>query len=166
MAATTYRDMDCTPGDVWDVLADGWLYGLWVVGASRIRDVDASWPAPDSRIHHSVGSWPLLINDTTSVLVCEPARSLRLRARAWPSGEAEVLIEIEPLGSGARVRIVEDAVSGPGKLVPPPLRSALLRPRNVEALRRLSYLAERRAADRPGRLRPATNTAPDQIAAD
>ena len=58
MAATTDKVMRCTPEDVWNVLADGWLYGLWVVGASRIRGVDRSWPSPDSRIHHSVGSWP------------------------------------------------------------------------------------------------------------
>lgn len=144
MASTTHRVMQCTPGDVWNVLADGWLYGLWVVGASRIRDVDQSWPAPDSRIHHSVGSWPLLIDDTTSVLTADPTRSLRLRARAWPGGETEVLIEIEPTGSGCRVTITEDAVSGPGRLVPGPVRDALLHPRNSESLRRLGYLAEGR----------------------
>lgn len=161
MASTTHTDMDCAPGDVWEVLADGWLYALWVVGASRIRDVDPSWPAPDSRIHHSVGSWPLLLDDTTSVLVSEPLHSLRLRARAWPSGEAEVLIEIEPLGSGCRVRITEDAVAGPGRLVPSPVRAALLHPRNNESLRRLRYLAERRQADRPfdrGRTSEAPST--------
>jgi hypothetical protein len=144
MAATTDRVMRCTPGDVWNVLADGWLYGLWVVGASRIRDVDESWPSPGSRIHHSVGSWPLLIDDTTSVVEADPTRSLRLRARAWPGGEAAVLIEIEPAGSGCRVAITEDAVAGPGRLVPHPVRAALLHPRNSESLRRLNYLAEGR----------------------
>lgn len=144
MAATTQGDMRCAPTDVWDVLADGWLYGLWVVGASRIRDVDRSWPSPDSRIHHSVGFWPLLIDDTTSVLGSDPARSIRLRARAWPGGEAEVVITIEPVGSGCRVTITEDAVSGPGRLVPAPVRVALLHPRNNESLRRLSHLAEGR----------------------
>lgn len=72
MAATTHRVMKCAPVEVWNILADGWLYGLWVVGASRIRDVDRSWPSLDSLIHHSVGSWPLLINDTTSVVTAEP----------------------------------------------------------------------------------------------
>ena len=42
--------------DVWSVLSDGWLYPLWVVGASRMRDVDPDWPAVGSRIHHSVGA--------------------------------------------------------------------------------------------------------------
>ena len=28
---------------VWAVLADGWQYATWVVGASRVRAVDAGW---------------------------------------------------------------------------------------------------------------------------
>ena len=38
------RVMKATPDQVWDVLADGWLYPLWVVGASRMREVDDHWP--------------------------------------------------------------------------------------------------------------------------
>ncbi len=41
--------------------------------------------------------------------------------------------------------IEEDAVSGPGVLVPKPLRGLTLKWRNVETLQRLAYLAERRA---------------------
>jgi hypothetical protein len=37
----------------------------------------------------------------------------------------------------------EDAVAGPARLVPLPVRAGLIRRRNVEALRRLAYLAER-----------------------
>lgn len=43
---------------VWAVLADGWSYPVWVVGASRVRDVDAGWPAVGTRIHHAFGPWP------------------------------------------------------------------------------------------------------------
>ena len=28
------------PSAVWAVLADGWLYPVWVVGAARMREVD------------------------------------------------------------------------------------------------------------------------------
>ncbi|WP_254186274.1 SRPBCC family protein [Paenarthrobacter aromaticivorans] len=41
--------------DVWNVIADGWLYSGWVVGASRIRAVDDQWPQVGSKLHHSVG---------------------------------------------------------------------------------------------------------------
>ncbi len=149
--AVTHRDMKCSPADVFDVLADGWLLGLWVVGASRIREVDASWPAVGSTVHHSVGIWPALLDDTTTVEQSVPEHSLRLRARAWPAGEADVLIEVDATVAGCRVTMTEDACKGPGLLIPRPLRSLGLRPRNGESLQRLAYLAE----NRPPGLRPA-----------
>jgi uncharacterized protein YndB with AHSA1/START domain len=82
------RIVKAPPTAVWEVLADGWLYPLWVVGASRIRDVDVSWPEQGSQIAHSVGAWPMLIDDTTEVTECRPGQLLALRARAWPAGEA------------------------------------------------------------------------------
>lgn len=138
--------MDVTPGPVWSVLADGWLYPLWVVGATRVRDVDADWPATGSQIHHSVGVWPAMIDDSTEVLEAEPEHLLRLRARAWPAGEADVVIRLTSVGHGSRVTIEEDAVSGPGALVPRPLRAATIKWRNGESLRRLKMVAEGRTA--------------------
>ena len=79
------------PADVvWAVLADGWLYANWVVGASRIRDVEPDWPRPASRLHHSFGVWPALIDDHTQVLTADQGRMLVLKARRWPAGEARV----------------------------------------------------------------------------
>jgi uncharacterized protein YndB with AHSA1/START domain len=142
----TKRVMATTPDRVWAVLSDGWLYPLWVVGASRIREVEDGWPAVGTRIHHSVGAWPLLIDDYTEVLLCEADRVLELRARAWPTGEASVRIRLTPLGDETEVTIEEDASSGPATLVPKPVRTPPLHWRNVETLRRLAYLAERRAS--------------------
>lgn len=126
------------------MLADGWLYPLWVVGATRMREVDPHWPESGAVLHHSVGAWPLVIDDTTSVTLSVPGSRLDLRARGWPAGEAAVSIHLEAVGSETRVRIEEDVVSGPGRLVPAPLRHLPLAWRNVETLRRLAYLAERR----------------------
>ena len=136
--------MKATPDQVWDVLADGWLYPLWVVGASRMREVDDHWPQEGAKLHHSVGSWPVLLDDDTEVLECRPPSSLALRARAWPGGEAHVTLRLEPHADGTRVSIEEDVVSGPGRLVPAPLRLPVLAWRNTETMRRLAYLAERR----------------------
>ena len=130
-----------TPDAVWRVLADGWLYAAWVVGASRVRDVDAGWPAVGTRIHHSVGLWPLLINDTTHVLDMTPHEELVLTAKAWPVGVARVAITIEPVEGGCVIRMDEDASSGPGVALPKLVRQALVAPRNREALRRLELLA-------------------------
>lgn len=138
------RLVEAGPEAVWRVLADGWQYATWVVGASRVRAVDADWPSPGSRIHHSVGLWPLLLSDVTEVEACEPGRSLLLRAKGRPLGEARVLIELTPQGDGCLVGIREDASGGPGRFVPVWLRQAAILPRNDEALKRLALLAERR----------------------
>lgn len=127
--------------DVWRVIADGWLYSGWVVGASRIRDVDAEWPHQDARLHHSVGAWPLVIDDSTRVTAVEPGRSLELVARGWPMGEAKVEITLEDRGDQCLVTIAEDAIRGPGKLMPKFLRDPLISARNRETLRRLELMA-------------------------
>ena len=141
----TRQDVDATPDAVWRVLSDGWLYPLWVVGATRMRDVDDHWPAVGARLHHSVGVWPVVIDDHTEVLDSVEGRMLELKARAWPSGEAEVVIRIEDRGVGSTVTIDDDIVAGPGRLLPAPARALPLQIRNRETLRRLGWLAERRA---------------------
>ena len=142
--STTSRPVSATPEQVWEVLADGWLYPLFVVGASRMRDVDESWPAVGSRLHHSVGSWPLLIDDTTEVLEVEEGHRILLLARAWPAGQAHVDISLRANGAGTVVTITEDATAGPAVLVPKPLRDMQLQLRNTETLRRLAFLVEGR----------------------
>lgn len=141
---TVTRDVEAPGQAVWDVLDDGWSYATWVVGASRVRDVDASWPAQGARIHHSFGIWPALLNDTTVVESSVEPSELVLTARGWPAGEARVSISITPRGGGCTVTIEEDASSGPGKLIPKPVRQLAIGPRNVEALKRLAFLAEGR----------------------
>ncbi len=130
---------------VWAVLADGWQYATWVVGASRVRAVDHGWPAPGARLHHSVGLWPALLNDSTVCEEAEEPRHLVLKARGWPLGEARVEIEVVPDGpESCTVSIAEDATTGPGTLVPMPVRQVSILPRNREALRRLALIAEGR----------------------
>ena len=140
--AVNHRYMDCSPESVFAVLADGWLYPSWVVGASRIREVDPAWPAAGTAIHHSVGVWPALIDDTTSVLEWDPPRHALLRARGWPIGEAHVAVDVKERGDGCVVRITEDATAGPGRFIPVFLRDSAITARNTETLRRLAFLAE------------------------
>jgi uncharacterized protein YndB with AHSA1/START domain len=140
----TRRVTAAAPDAVWQVLADGWTYPVWVVGAVRMRAVDASFPAPGATLHHSVGAWPLLLNDTTTVQSAQPGRELVLRARGRPTGEVEVHLLLEPTADGGcEVVMREDVVAGPALLVPPPLRALLIGTRNEESLRRLALLAER-----------------------
>lgn len=136
------RKMQCPPEAVFRVLADGWVYPGWVVGASRMRDVDDSWPEPGARLHHSVGVWPALLDDSTSSMSWNPPRQMVMTARGWPIGEARVTIDVKPIGDGCLVRIQEEAVKGPAKAIPAALGDVLLQWRNAETLHRLAYLAE------------------------
>lgn len=143
--STTTRLVQASAQHVWEVLADGWLYPGWVVGATRMRDVDENWPATGSRLHHSVGVWPLTIDDNTEVTASRPGSLLSLRARVWPAGEANVTIRLRPAGVAAtEVTIIEDVARGPSRLIPRPIRSVTLDKRNVETLRRLAFIAEKR----------------------
>ncbi len=142
---TITRDVDAPAHAVWQVLSDGWTYATWVVGASRVRDVDPQWPATGTRIHHSFGPWPAVIQDYTRVEHSEPERELVLKARGWPVGEARVIISIQPTSAETcRLRIQEDAIAGPGKAVPRGVRQAVIGPRNTETLYRLALIAEGR----------------------
>ncbi|MFD3745663.1 SRPBCC family protein [Nocardia sp. NPDC058633] len=129
--------------EVFAVLADGWAYASWVVGASHIRGVDDTWPEVGARIHHSVGMWPLTIQDTTAVRAVDSPHSIELDARLWPIGAAIVRVELRATGpTSCEAVMTEEAVRGPGRLMPPALQAVALRPRNRESLSRLADLAE------------------------
>jgi uncharacterized protein YndB with AHSA1/START domain len=151
---TVTRQVDAPPERVWAVLENGWTYPSWVVGASRMRAVDAQWPAPGSKLHHSAGVWPAVVNDETLVLECDPGRRLRLQAKGWPAGEATVEVRLEPQGSGTLVTMTEDVTRGPSKLVPQFIRQPAIGLRNTETVRRLAYIAE-------GRSNPSDGSGPD-----
>ena len=139
------RVIDATPEQVWAVLADGWLYPMWVVGATRMRNVDDNWPAERSQLHHSAGVWPAALDDETEVIASDPPSELRLRASGWPLGKAEVAISLTPAESGTTVSIEERATEGPGALVPRVVHDPLITWRNTETLRRLAFIVEGRA---------------------
>ena len=138
------RETTASPEAVWAVLADGWTYASWVVGASRVRRVDPAWPAPGARIHHSVGSWPVLLDVETQVLECETGRRLVLQARGRPFGEARVTVEVTAAAGGAVLTMLEDATHGPALLLPRVVRQKAAVLRNAETLQRLAVMAEGR----------------------
>jgi len=148
---TVERTFACPPEDVVAVLSDGWLYGLWVVGATRIRAVEERWPEEGQRLHHSTGPWPIHLDDRTTVVVSDLPDRLVLTARGWPWGQARIDIRLEPVDGGTRVVMWEDVITGVMLLVPKPLRAMLLRPRQKECLHRLEQIvlgrSGRRSAD-------------------
>lgn len=138
------RIVRCTPETLFETLADGWLYPVWVVGASRMRDVDTTWPEPGSRIHHSLGVWPWLIDDETTCLEYEPDARIVLEPKGGVVGRGIVTITVRPHTKGCVVRMQEAVLSGPGLLVAKPLLHAALRLRNRESLKRLAFISEGR----------------------
>ena len=138
------RVLDATAEQVTAVLADGWNYADWVVGAVHVRDVDDTWPAPGSKVHHRIGAWPLTINDNTEVVSYQPHRSLVLRARLRPFGEATVHMTWEAAPSGGcRVRMEEQFVDGPALALRNQVADIVLHARNTESLNRLEHLARK-----------------------
>jgi len=144
--AKNVRILHCRPEDVFDVLADGWLFTTWVVGASRMRGQDPGWPAVGTRLHHSFGVWPLVIDDVTTVLEWDAPHRMVIQPKGWPLGEARVELVVEEHRRGCKVTIVENAVAGPGAWMPDLLMQPVIWIRNRETLRRLGWVAAGRVA--------------------
>jgi uncharacterized protein YndB with AHSA1/START domain len=145
---TQTREIDASPEDVWRVLADGWLYPLWVVGATSTQHVDPTWPAVGAAMQYSAGAWPAVLGDRTEVLECEPGRRLRLQVSVQHLGDAEVTLTLTPSARGTSVEMDERTVAGPWSLPPQALQAPLIKWRNTEALQRLGFVAEGRGARR------------------
>ncbi|MFE4949485.1 SRPBCC domain-containing protein [Leifsonia sp. NPDC056665] len=135
------RRFACTPEEVFTALADPWVFPTWVVGASRLRGADGSFPSPGSRLHHSIGVWPFVLNDETTVEEWDPPKRFVLEAKTRPVGTERVLIEVVPRGKGCLVRMEEHAITGIASRIPTVIADPILWVRNREALRRLEWVA-------------------------
>ncbi|WP_197381585.1 SRPBCC family protein [Mycolicibacterium mengxianglii] len=145
---TVKRDTTATREQVWSVIADGWTYSQWVVGNSRMRAVDPNWPEVGSTIRHSIGVWPLLLDDVTVVEDCQPMEQLVLLAKGRPFGKARITLRLSDIdGGGCRIEMAEVPVGAPMGWVPNRLALAAAIPRNRECTWRLTALAERRTPD-------------------
>lgn len=143
---TVKRDTTAAREQVWAVIADGWTYSQWVVGNSRMRAVDPRWPEVGSTIQHSIGIWPLLVDDLTLVEECEPCERLVLLAKGRPFGKARITLRLFDIdGGGCRIEMAEVPVGAPMGWVPGRLALAAAFPRNRECTWRLATMAERRA---------------------
>ena len=139
------RKLHSTPEQVFATLADPWVYPTWVVGASRLRAADGDYPAAGCKLHHSIGVWPLVLNDETEVEEWDPPRRMVLQAKTRPFGVERVIIEVRPSGSGSLVRMEEHTISGIADRIPRAIADPILHIRNAESLRRLGYVAAGRA---------------------
>jgi len=145
---TVERETSASREQVWEVVADGWTYSQWVVGNSRMRAVDPNWPQTGSTISHSVGVWPLLLDDVTVVEDCKPLEQLVLLAKGRPFGKARITLRLfDTDDGGCRIEMAEVPVGAPMGWVPKRVALAAAFPRNRECTWRLAAIAERRAPD-------------------
>jgi uncharacterized protein YndB with AHSA1/START domain len=139
----TTREVTASREQVWAVVADGWAYTQWVVGNSRTRAVDSNWPQPGAVIRHSVGIWPIVINDQTVVEGCTPFHEIVLHAGLGPLGAMRITLRLEDTADGCRVEMIEVGAGGLLNLLPDRLVLLGVAPRNRECLWRLAAMAER-----------------------
>lgn len=145
---TVKRDTKASRAQVWAVMADGWTYSQWVVGNSRMRAVDPDWPAVGTTIEHSIGVWPLLLDDVTVVEDCQPLEQLVLLAKGRPFGKARITLRLFDIdGGGCRIEMAEVFVGAPLGWVPKRAALTAALPRNRECTWRLAAMAERRHPD-------------------
>jgi uncharacterized protein YndB with AHSA1/START domain len=135
--------VNAPPERVWEILRDGHRYADWVVGTQEIRDVDAGFPAPETRLHYRAGVGPLTHDGHTTVLAYVPDERLELEAHAWPMGSAHITIDVRADGDGALIRFDEYPKRGPAILAHNPVTDAFMWLRGQEIMRRLKAVVER-----------------------
>jgi uncharacterized protein YndB with AHSA1/START domain len=136
-----------TPDSVFAVLDDACAYPRWVVGARRIRGVDASWPEEGSSFRHALGAPGAEVRDSSTVVRRDPPHEVVLEVRFRPTGVARVEMRVEPTEDGCVVTMEETPIAGPVTKLPRPVVDPILRVRNALALRRLRGEVQRRLPD-------------------
>lgn len=142
--ATTAITIDTPARAVYDSLLDPWTYEVWVQGAKNIRKVDAAWPEPGSRFHHSVGVGPLMTRDETTMLRHEPDRLVELNMQLWPLGEGIVRLELHEEDGQTHVTMYEEFIKGPVAVLDNVVQQVALKLRNDWSLDKLKDVVEQR----------------------
>lgn len=142
--AVNRRYMPYEPALIFSVLGDGWSYDRWVVGTSRIRSMDPTWPQPGARLHYRIGRGVLSKDDETRSLRVVEGSELELEAVGRPLGTARVDFRIDRVRDGALVTLIEHPTKGALANLHNPGFELLIYLRNVETLRRLEREVSRR----------------------
>jgi hypothetical protein len=141
--AVNRRTVRVPMADVLGLLADATAYPRWVVGPREAVAVDPAWPAPGSGFLHETGRGPFTVRDRTQVVRFDPdGGEIVLEAHSGPLGVALVTIRVEGEGDRTTVTLHEEALSGPLRWLPKPVRDVAIHTRNRRAVRRLARIVE------------------------
>jgi uncharacterized protein YndB with AHSA1/START domain len=129
-------EMDAPPEVVWETISDPETYPDWLVGAQKMRGVDADFPKAGSKMHHSVGpAGALTVDDESEATRADAPHRLDLTVHVGPfHADVQLLLLPSPRGTEVRFRERPTGVWAPLALLLRPILHA----RNVESLRRLS----------------------------
>jgi uncharacterized protein YndB with AHSA1/START domain len=132
---------------VWAALSDGSRYAEWVAGTREIRRTDPRWPKVGAEIEFVAGYGPLVLNDHTTVRVCQPPERLELEVRAGSLGTVRVAFHLTEWGVGTLVTLDEHPLRGVSAGLHGPPAEWVTHLRNRLVLRRLSELAREKARE-------------------
>lgn len=127
------------PEAVFEHLLNPWEYPKWLLGASKMRDVDDGWPAVGTKFHHRVGFGPVKVDDTSEILECDPPRRLVLKVKATPLVQGIVTFSLVPTAEGGTVLTLQEE---PAVRIAGVLRPALDPPTHLRNERSLKQLAD------------------------
>jgi uncharacterized protein YndB with AHSA1/START domain len=130
------------PEEVFDHITDPWEYPKWLLGASKMRRVDDSWPAVGSNFHHTVGWGPMKVSDRSEIVEIDPPRKLVLYVKATPLVQGKVTFTLEEVDGGTLLTLQEEPALPIGNLVRPVLDPAT-HARNKRSLHQLADLMHR-----------------------
>jgi uncharacterized protein YndB with AHSA1/START domain len=130
------------PERVFEVLSNPAAFARWVPDTRTVRDATADWPADGSWFEYVAGLPGLALTDRATVRRSRPAELLELHIRARPFAPVRVTIELAAEREGTRVRLIEEPAHRVLRVLIGPLGHAIIRLRNLEALRRLKLLVE------------------------
>jgi hypothetical protein len=161
---TAEIDIEAPTPSVHAAIVDPSTYPEWLVGAKRIRSVDAGWPRVGCSFHHAVGLGPLTVHDRTTVLEHPDGASLRLEAHVGSLGAATVSFRLTARDAGrTHLAIEEEPVEGPARLLwrtpARPLVALALWGRNAASLESLKALVEDRWRAKTGPISEQTGPA-------
>jgi hypothetical protein len=136
--AVNRRFVPYPPAAVFAVLRDGFSYERWVVGTTKIQDVDPAWPQAGTRLHYQLGRKPARKDDETRALAYQPDQLLELEAVGRPFGTVRIEFWVEAVRGGSLISLTEHPNKGLAKLLMHNrVVDLLIWLRNLETLRRL-----------------------------
>lgn len=98
----------CSPEEVFSHLVDCAEYPKWLLGASKIRRVEAEWPALGSCFHHTIGCGPFRFKDRSEVVAVDEPHRLELHVRVTPLVQGRVTFTVRPCDDGALLTLQEE----------------------------------------------------------